>query len=172
MKLNIKEAVIFSMLGAIMYASKVITDVLPNIHLIGVFVVTITLVYRKKALYPIYIFVFLTGLLNGFATWWIPYLYIWTVLWAAVMILPQNIPQKIQPIIYMVVCGLHGLLYGVLYAPAQAILFGLDFKGMIAWIVAGFPFDAIHGISNFIGGLLIQPLVATLKLAKKVSGKN
>lgn len=172
MKLNIKEAVIFSMLGAIMYASKVITDVLPNIHLIGVFVVTITLVYRKKALYPIYIFVFLTGLLNGFATWWIPYLYIWTVLWAAVMILPQNIPQKIQPIVYMVVCGLHGLLYGVLYAPAQAILFGLDFKGMIAWIVAGLPFDAIHGISNFIGGLLIQPLVATLKLAKKVSGKN
>ena len=72
----------------------------------------------------------------------------------------------------MVVCGLHGLLYGVLYAPAQAILFGLDFKGMIAWIVAGLPFDAIHGISNFIGGLLIQPLVATLKLAKKVSGKN
>ena len=172
MKLNIKEAVIFSMLGAIMYASKVITDVLPNIHLIGVFVVTITLVYRKKALYPIYIFVFLTGLLNGFATWWIPYLYIWTVLWAAVMILPQNIPQKIQPIVYMVVCGLHGLLYGVLYAPAQAILFGLDFKGMIAWIVAGLPFDAIHGISNFIGGLLIQPLVATLKLAKKVSGKS
>ena len=172
MKLNIKEAVIFSMLGAIMYASKVITDVLPNIHLIGIFIVTITLVYRKKALYPIYIFVFLTGLLNGFATWWIPYLYIWTVLWAAVMILPQNIPQKIQPIVYMVVCGLHGLLYGVLYAPAQAILFGLDFKGMIAWIVAGLPFDAIHGISNFIGGLLIQPLVATLKLAKKVSGKN
>ena len=172
MKLNIKEAVIFSMLGAIMYASKVITDVLPNIHLIGIFVVTITLVYRKKALYPIYIFVFLTGLLNGFATWWIPYLYIWTVLWAAVMILPQNIPQKIQPIVYMVVCGLHGLLYGVLYAPAQAILFGLDFKGMIAWIVAGLPFDAIHGISNFIGGLLIQPLVATLKLAEKVSGKS
>ena len=172
MKLNIKEAVIFSMLGAIMYASKVITDVLPNIHLIGIFIVTITLVYRKKALYPIYIFVFLTGLLNGFATWWIPYLYIWTVLWAAVMILPQNIPQKIQPIVYMVVCGLHGLLYGVLYAPAQAILFGLDLKGMIAWIVAGLPFDAIHGISNFIGGLLVQPLVATLKLAKKVSGKS
>ena len=171
-KANVKEIAIFGMLGALMYASKVLMEILPNIHLIGVFIIAITVVYRKKALYPLYLFVFLTGLLNGFATWWIPYLYIWTVLWAAVMILPQNIPQKIQPIVYMVVCGLHGLLYGVLYAPAQAILFGLDFKGMIAWIVAGLPFDAIHGISNFIGGLLIQPLVATLKLAKKVSGKN
>ena len=58
MKLNLKESVIFGMLGAVMYASKLIMEVLPNIHLIGVFIVAITVVYRKKALYPIYIFVF------------------------------------------------------------------------------------------------------------------
>lgn len=155
------------MLGAMMYASKVLMEMLPNIHLIGVFIVALTVVYRQKALYPLYIFIFITGLLNGFATWWIPYLYIWAVLWGGVMLLPRNIPKKARPIVYSLVCGLHGLLYGTLYAPAQAILFGLDFKGMVAWIVAGLPFDAIHGVSNLVCGLLICPLISVLKKSHK-----
>ena len=170
MKLTVRETAVFAMLGAMMYASKVLMDILPNIHLIGTFIVAITVVYRKKALYPLYIFVFVTGLLNGFATWWIPYLYIWAVLWGAIMLLPKNMPKKIKPIVYMVVCGLHGLLYGVLYAPAQAILFGLDFKGMLAWIAAGLPFDITHGVSNLLCGVLIFPLMSVLKRASKVNG--
>ena len=76
-----------------MYASKMIMEVAPNIHLLGAFIVAFTVVYRKKALYPIYIFIFLIGLFNGFNAWWLPYLYIWTVLWAAVMLLPRKIPK-------------------------------------------------------------------------------
>lgn len=169
MKLTVRETAVFAMLGAMMYASKVLMEVLPNIHLIGVFIVAMTVVYKKKALYPLYIFVFVTGLLNGFATWWIPYLYIWAVLWGAVMLLPKNMPKKIRPIVYMVVCGLHGLLYGVLYAPAQALLFGLDFKGMLTWIAAGLPFDITHGISNLLCGVLILPLASVLKKAEKIT---
>lgn len=81
-KTTVKEVALFGMLGALMYASKVLMDVFPNIHFIGLFVTAITVVYRKKALYPIYIFVLLTGLFNGFGTWWIPFLYLWAVLWA------------------------------------------------------------------------------------------
>lgn len=169
MKINIKETVIFAMLGALMYMSKLLMDFLPNIHLIGVFIVAITVVYRQKALYPIYIFVLITGLLGGFSLWWIPYLYVWTVLWGAVMLLPKKMPKKLAPIVYMVVCALHGFLYGVIYAPAQAILFGLDFKGMLAWIAAGFPFDITHGISNFLCGALIVPLISALRLAEKTT---
>ncbi len=169
MKLNVKEIAVFGMLGAMMYASKVIMDLLPNIHLIGTFIIATTIVYRKKALYPLYVFVFLTGLIGGFGTWWIPYLYIWTVLWGVAMILPQKMPKKIKPIVYMVVCALHGLFYGVLYAPAQALLFGLDFKGMIAWIVAGFPFDALHAAGNLAAGILICPIISILKRAERMT---
>lgn len=168
-KLTIRQMTVFSMLGALMYASKVIMEFLPNVHLLGVFVIAYTVVYRKKALYPIYIFVFLTGLFAGFAVWWIPYLYIWTVLWGAVMLLPKNIPSKFKPIVYMLVCSAHGFLYGTLYAPAQAILFGLDFKGMIAWIAAGLPWDCIHGVSNFFCGILIVPIVSAINLARRAS---
>jgi energy-coupling factor transport system substrate-specific component len=79
------------------------------------------------------------------------------------MLLPKNINPKIQPIIYMIVCSLHGFLFGTLYAPAQALFFNLDFEGTIAWIIAGLPYDLIHGVSNFICGLLIVPIISVLK---------
>ena len=159
------------MLGAVMYASKVLMEFLPNVHLLGVLTVAITIVYRKKALYPIYVYVFLNGLLSGFNMWWIPYLYIWTILWGAVMLLPKNMPDKMKPVVYAVVCSLHGFLFGTLYAPAQAIMFGLDFRGMVAWIIAGLPYDAIHGVSNLLCGVLIMPIVSVLKIAEKAARK-
>jgi len=167
-RITLRELVIFGMLAALMYASKVIMDALPNIHLLAVFVVAITVVYRKKALYPLYTFVLLVGILNGFDLWWIPYLYIWTILWAAVMLLPRNLPPKMAPIVYMAVASLHGFLYGVLYAPFQALAFGLSLEGTIAWLISGIPFDIIHGISNLFCGLLILPLVKVLKNADRM----
>lgn len=172
MKLTVREMAVYGLLGAVMYASKILMELFPNVHLIGVFTVAFTAVYRKKALYPIYTYVILNGVLCGFATWWIPYLYIWTVLWGIVMLLPQKVPKAVQPIMYMTVCALHGFLFGILYAPAQAILYGLSFRGMIAWIIAGLPWDLIHGVSNFVCGTLIVPIIWALRLAEKTAEKS
>lgn len=168
MKLNIKEIALFGMLGALMYASKMALEILPNVHLLAVFIMAETVVYRQKALYPIYTFVFITGLLNGFSIWWWPYLYIWTVLWGAGMLLPKEMPKKVAPVVYMAVCALHGFLYGTLYSPNQALMFHLDFKGMVSWIIAGLPYDAIHGVSNFFCALLVVPLITVMKQAQKI----
>ena len=146
-----------------MYASKMLMEVLPNIHLLGTFTIAFTVVYRKKALYPIYIYVFLNGVFSGFAAWWIPYLYLWTILWAVIMILPRKMPKTVRPVVYMTVNACHGFLYGILYAPVQALIYSLSFQGMLAWIAAGFPFDVIHGISNFVCGMLIVPIVHILQ---------
>lgn len=170
MKLTIREIAVFGMLGGIMYGSKLIMELIPNVHLLGVFTIAYTVVYRKKALYPIYTYVILNGIFSGFAAWWVPYLYLWTLLWGAVMLLPRNMPKKVQPIVYMMVCAVHGFLFGTLYAPAQAILFGLSFKGMIAWIIAGLPWDFAHGISNFFCGILIMPIITVLKYAERSRG--
>ena len=64
---------------------------------------------------------------------------------------------------YMSINACHGFLFGILYAPAQAILYGLNFKSMLAWIAAGLPFDLIHGISNFFCGILIIPIIKILR---------
>lgn len=172
MKLTIREIAVFGMLGAVMYVSKMIMELIPNVHLLATFIVAFTIVYRQKALYPIYVYVFLNGLFSGFAAWWIPYLYVWTVLWAFVMVLPKKMPRKAEPFVYMAVCAAHGFLFGTLYAPAQAIIFGLSFQGMIAWILAGLPWDFMHGMSNFFCGALILPLVSALRFAEKNAWKS
>lgn len=168
MKLNVREIAVFGMLGAMMFASKKLMEFLPNIHLLGVFIIAFTVVYRLKALYPIYTYVILDGIFSGFNIWWVPYLYIWTLLWGAVMLLPKKLPRKAKPFVYIGLCGLHGFLYGVLYAPAQAIFFKLSFQATLTWIAAGLPFDIVHGISNLVCGLLICPLIALLRKADKI----
>ncbi len=150
-----------------MYASKIVMEFAPNIHLLGVFTIAFTVVYRKKALYPIYIYVLLNGLLSGFSAWWVPYLYLWTVLWGMVMLLPQKMPKAVRPLVYMSVCAVHGFLFGTLYAPVQAVLFGFSLEKMIAWMIAGLPWDFLHGVSNFFCGVLIVPVISVLRLAER-----
>lgn len=172
MKLTTREVAVFAMLGAVMYGSKLLMEIAPNVHLLGVLIIAYTIVYREKALYPIYTYVLLNGVFAGFATWWIPYLYIWTILWGVIMILPKKIPKKIRPLVYMCICAAHGFLFGILYAPVQAILFGLNLEGTIAWIAAGLPWDFVHGVSNFICGLLIMPIVRILRMAEGSMAMN
>lgn len=53
MKLTAREIAVFGMLGAVMFASKLLMEFAPNIHLLGTFIVAFTVVYRRKALYVI-----------------------------------------------------------------------------------------------------------------------
>lgn len=167
MKPTVKETALFSLLGALMLVSKLALEFLPNVHMLAALTIAYTVCFRKKALYPIYVYVFLNGLVSGFSLWWIPYLYLWTILWGVTMLLPKNMKPRLAVPVYMAVAGLHGLLFGTMYAPAQAVMFGLDFKGMVAWIIAGLPWDLVHGVSNFFMALLVMPIVRVIKLAQK-----
>lgn len=158
-----KEMVIFSMLGTIMFLSDILMEALPNIHGVAMFIALFTLFYRVKALIPIYVYVLLNGVYGGFAKWWVPYLYIWVILWAFIMLIPKNSPNKVKFIFSTIFCSLHGLFFGLLYAPLEALMFGLSFEGMISWIVAGIPFDIIHMCGNFAMSFLIIPLYKVLK---------
>ena len=163
MKLNTNRIAVFGLMGALLYVARQAMSALPNIHLTGVFIVVLTVVYRRQALYPLYTFILMEGLFGGFNTWWLPYLYIWTVLWGAVMLLPKHMKPQTAAVVYALVCACHGFLYGVLYAPAQALIFGLSWEGMLAWIASGFTFDLIHGFSNLVCGVMIMPLVRVVQ---------
>ena len=167
MKRFLKYLVYFAIMGPLIFVLKVIMMPLPNIHPVGILIVSLTVVFRAKALIPIYIYIFLDGIFFG-NLWWIPYLYIWAVLWLFAMLLPNNMPKKVAMPVYMIVCGLHGLLFGILYAPFQALLFGLNFEATLTWIAMGIPFDITHAVSNFIGGTLILPLISAFKYSKKI----
>ena len=165
MKINLKELAVFSVLGAFMYISMLVLKPLPNIHILAPLIGAYTLTFRQKAFYPIAVFVFLTGLFDGFSMWWIPYLYVWFILWAVFLALPRFENRVVATLVYMLTGALHGLLFGVLYAPWQMIWLGLDREEIIAWIIAGLPFDVTHAIGNFLGSILILPLHKALKVA-------
>lgn len=161
--LTLREIVLFGLFPAVIYTSQLLMSVLPNIHLTGMLIMLMTLLFRFKALIPLYAYVVLIGLFNGFNLWWLPYLYIWTVLWAMTMLIPKKIPKKWAAIVYPAVCSLHGFLYGILYAPSQALMFEYNFQQTVLWILKGIPYDIIHGVSNLIMGTLVLPIFLALQ---------
>ncbi len=166
-RLMLRDMALFAMFGALMFTSKVMLDFLPNVHLVGAFIAVFTVTYRFRALIPIYLYVMLTGLFYGFNAWWIPYLYVWTVLWAAVMLIPKSFSKKATAVTAHILAVLHGLAFGTLWAPSQAILFGLDLSGTVKWIIAGLPYDALHAAGNLVAGFLIYPLMNLLEKLNK-----
>jgi len=153
-----------------MFVSKVAMEMLPNIHSVAMLIAVYTLVYRQKALLPLYIFVFLNGIYAGFSTWWIPYLYIWFPLWLLLMLIPGRWHLGVRSGIALFITVLHGLSFGALYAPFWALQANLDGAETLAWIAGGFPYDLLHAGGNAVVGLLIWPLTKTLeKLKRKYS---
>lgn len=166
--LTVFDIAIFGMLGALMMVSDLLMNIIPNVHLVGVMIVVLTVVYRWKALFPIYVYVVLIGFAEGFGMWWLPYLYVWTVLWGIVMLLPRKMPRWLAPILYTLVCGLHGFAFGFLWIPSQMLLMSFSFEQALVWWQFGFfTADIPHGIGNLVGSVLIVPMVTLIRKLDK-----
>lgn len=162
--LTIHEIVVFAMLGGLMTVSDFIMNLVPNVHPVGVMIVTFTAVYRVKALYPIYVYVFLIGLLEGFGAWWLAYLYVWAILWGLAMLIPPKAPRWLAAVLYSFVCALHGFAFGFLWIPSQMLLLNFTFEQALVWWSFGFfTADVPHGIGNLVGSLLILPLISLIR---------
>ncbi len=150
-----------------MFVSKVAMEGLPNIHPVTMFIMVLTFSYGWRAVIPVYVFVLLTGIYNGFPIWWIPYLYLWAVIWALTLLIPYDrIPKKARFFVIPIFCGFFGLIYGTLYSPAQAILFKMSFGTTLRWIAAGLPWDCVHAAGNVVIGTLIVPLTELTRKLK------
>ena len=158
-RIPVRDLAIYSVLSAIMLVSRISLQMVPFIQLLGLIIASVTLAYRVRALIPLYVYVMLDGIFSGFSLWWMPYIYIWLPLWFSFMLAGKlNLPKKVKVPLYMVLSGLHGMFFGIMYAPAQALMFGLTFEGTITWVVAGLWFDFMHAMGNFAAGVLIIPL--------------
>lgn len=153
MKLSTKDIVILSLLSALLLVSQVALSGLANVELVSLLIILYTLFFRQKALYIIYLFAFLEGLIYGFGIWWICYLYVWTILWGIVMLLKH---EK-SAFIFAFVSGFYGLAFGTLCSVPYFFISGI--KEGFAWIVSGLMFDLAHGVGNFVIALLLfRPL--------------
>lgn len=151
--ISTRELVTFSLLAGLMMAVQVLLAGLPNIEMVSLLVVLITRKYGAKALLPLYGFVLLEGLLYGFGTWFINYLYVWTVLWGITMLL-RDMDSVFG---WTAVLTGYGLLFGALCSLLYLFMGGIPM--MMSYFISGIPFDLLHGAGNAAVALaLFKPL--------------
>lgn len=158
-RVNTVEIVLLGLFGALMMGVQAALAALPNIELVSLLVILLTLTFGRKVLYPIYIFVFLEGLIYGFSIWWTTYLYVWTVL-AGVTWLFRRVDSALG---WAIISGTYGLLFGALCEIPWLITSGPS-VAFAAWIM-GIPYDLAHCAGNFAAAfLLYRPFIHLLRL--------
>ena len=137
-----KDLAVVSLLGAAMFVVQVALAALPNVELVSLLVIVGTLAFRRRAVYAIYVFAILEGLVYGFGVWWVMYLYVWTILAGISWLLRKNTSL----IVWAAVSGGFGLIYGALCAIPYFFIGGASLG--ISYLISGIPFDLIHCVSN------------------------
>ncbi|MDD3174048.1 MAG: hypothetical protein PHF63_10450 [Herbinix sp.] len=148
-----KDVVIIGMMSAILITFQVALSFIPNIELVSLLIILYTLIFDKKTLYIIYVFVALEGIIYGFGLWWFNYMYVWTVLYFIVSLF-----RKLSsPFYWAVISGAFGLGFGALCSIPYFIFGGIA-SGFAYW-VAGIPYDIPHCIGNLtLALILFRPL--------------
>ena len=154
--LSVRELVLFSLLGALTFAAKYVMSALPNVEPVSLMVMLFAVVFGKKCLYPIYLYVMLEILVYGFGDWNVMYLYIWPLLWLVAWLL-----RSMQsPLCWAMLSATFGLLFGALCSPVYYFMGGWE---MVAakW-VSGLSFDLMHCAGNFVIALALFAPLRTL----------
>lgn len=142
--------VLFGMLAALTFALQVVMSPLPNIEPVSLLVMLFAVTFGWKSLYPVYIFATMEIFYYGINIWNIYYLYVWTIL-AVAAILLRNMEQ---PVLWALLSGIFGLFFGALCAIADVFIGGGIEYAVVKW-ANGILFDITHCVANFIIALLL-----------------
>ncbi len=161
---NLREWILFGILGAMIFALKLSMAALPNIEPVSLCILVFGAVFGYKALYPVFVYVAMEILCFGLGIWNVYYLYVWPML----AILGICLRGMKQPLAWALVSGVYGLLFGALCGIADAFIGGIGFA--VAKWASGIPFDIAHCVGNFLMALvLFKPLRELLeKLYKRM----
>ena len=156
--LKTSEMVLFAILGAMTFAAKYVMSFLPNIEPVSLCVMLFAVVFGKKWVYPVYLYVALEILFYGISLWNINYLYIWAVLAVAA----GCVKGMTSPLSWAILSGVFGLAFGALCGIVDIFIGGFGYA-VTKW-VSGIPFDIAHCAGNFFMALLLfQPLRTLLE---------
>lgn len=147
--LNIRELVLFGVLGAMTFALKFVMAALPNIEPVTLCLLVYGVVFGYKALYPCYIYVVLEILFFGFGPWNFCYLYIWVI----PVLLGIFLKHIKQSLVWAMVSAVYGLLFGALCGIVDAFIGGIGYA--VAKWASGIPFDIAHCLGNFAMALIL-----------------
>ena len=145
--------VLFAVFGAMTFGAKYVMSFLPNIEPVSLMVMLFAVVFGKKWVYPVYLYVAMEILFYGISLWNINYLYIWAVL----AIVAGMFRKMESPLGWALISGTFGLLFGALCGIVDVFIGGFGYA-VTKWI-SGIPFDIAHCAGNFVIALVMfKPL--------------
>lgn len=133
-----------AVMGVILYVAQVALSFIPNVELVSLFVILFTLVFGRRVIGILSVFILIEGLTYGFGTWWLMYLYIWPLL-ALITYLLRKMDSSLA---WALVSGSFGLFFGFLCSFGYLAIGGVG--GAIAYFISGIPYDIVHCIGNFV----------------------
>ena len=161
-KLTIKDIAVMGVMVATMTSFKYAMSLIPNVEPVSLLIILYTLFLGPKVIYAIIVFVLIEGLLYGFGTWWVSYLYIWPLL----SILTYIFRKQTSSLFFSVLSGIFGLFFGALTAIPYLFIGGIT--AAFNYFIAGIPYDLLHCVGNFVLCLaLFRPLNSTLNKISK-----
>lgn len=141
-----------------MFAAKLALAALPNINMNALFIILSTVFFGWKALYSVFVYIMMEGLIFGFGMWWLSYWYLWPTLVLIAMLMRKND----SALIWAVAAALYGLCFGALCSIPYLFIGGWEMA--LSYWVSGIPFDLMHGASNAVlSFLLLLPLYRLLR---------
>lgn len=155
-----RRVAILGLLGAILVVAQVSLSFLPNIELVSLLLVVMTLCIGKYVWAPLLVFILVEALIYGMSMWVVNYLYVWPLLCSVAYLLRR---QR-APLFWALVNGAFGLCFGALCALPYLLIGG--HSSAFAYWVSGLYFDLLHCAGNFgVALLLFKPL---LQLAERL----
>lgn len=138
------------------FGAKYVMSWMPNIEPVSLLVMLYAVVFGRKCLFPVYVYVILEILFYGIGSWAINYLYIWAILAGLALLL-----RKMEhPLGWAVLSGAFGLLFGALCAPVDFFIGGFGYA--ISKWVSGIMYDVLHCAGNFVIALVLFVPLRTL----------
>ena len=147
--MQIRQLTLYAILGATMFAGKMVMASLPNIEPVSLMVMLLAVCFGWSGLYAVAVYVLLEFLVWGINLWSIAYLYVWPLLFAAARLLRA---MK-TPLEWAMLSGFFGIGFGALCAIPYWVTGG--WAAAVSWWVAGIPWDLLHGGGNFVMALLL-----------------
>lgn len=138
-----RQAALLGLLGAMLFAAKMVMAQLPNIEPVSLLVMLYAVCFGWRGLYAVCVYVLLELAVWGAGLWAVGYLYVWPLLFY----LARWLRRMEHPLGWAAVSGSFGLLFGALFAPIYWITGGWAYA--LSWWAAGVPMDLIHGAGNF-----------------------
>ena len=162
-KLTIYQITLFAMLGALTFALKWVMSWIPNIEPVSLCVMLYAVVFGRKWVYPVYLYVGLEILFYGLGIWNLNYLYTWAILAVSAGFL-RDMEGSLS---WAMLSGVFGLAFGALCGIVDVFIGGFGYA--VAKWVSGIPFDISHCLGNFLLTLIL--FVPLRNLVEKLYAK-